>query len=169
MLTYETISRIVKEERDSNKHVELPKGFFEDVRLYLSKKEKITEKEDEWELNSAKRLLEQLLAKREEKILTMAHRFVVSGISPENLTEEETEFFNQVVEDIKSWQDRKRLIIESKPEAKTLVAVTAHLPRFVGLNLKNYGPFSPGDIATLPAENAKLLLEKKIAKKISIK
>ena len=169
MLTYETIDRIVKEEKKSNKHVKLPKNFFEDVRLYLNKKEKITEKEDEWELNSVKGLLQGLLEEREKKIILMAHYYVSSGIAPENLTEEEKAFFDKIMAEIKAWQEKKKAIMESKPEPKMMVVMTAHLPKFVGLNLKNHGPFSPGDIATLPEPNAKLLIEKGIAKEISVK
>ncbi len=169
MLTYETISKIVKEEKNTNKPVKLPEGFFEDVRMYLSKKEKITEKEDEWELGSVKRLLQDLLELRERKILIMALYAVRSGIVPENLTEEEKEFFNMIVEDVKAWQEKKKLVLDSRPEPKVVVAATAHLPRFVGMDMKNYGPFSPGDVATLPAENARLLVEKGIAREMGIK
>ena len=53
-------------------------------------------------------------------------------------------------------------------EEKEIVAFIKDAPQFVGLNLKNYGPFKKGDIVVLPKENAKLLIEKKVVEKIQV-
>ena len=37
------------------------------------------------------------------------------------------------------------------------------IPALVGSDLKTYGPFEPEDIATLPPENARVLIKQKIA------
>lgn len=46
-----------------------------------------------------------------------------------------------------------------KPETKTVRFLHA-IPKFVGKNLEMYGPFEEEDIASLPAEIAKVLIEK---------
>jgi DNA replication initiation complex subunit (GINS family) len=47
------------------------------------------------------------------------------------------------------------------------VAFLETLPQFVGVNMKNYGPFERGDMATIPEANARLLVEKGIVKQIN--
>ena len=55
MLSYETIRKIANDEKNSQKHVELPEGFFEEIKIYLDKKAKLNEsKTDIWELQSAR-------------------------------------------------------------------------------------------------------------------
>ncbi len=167
MLTYETLRKIVQEERASNSLTRLPEDFFEAVKVYLEKKAKISEsKDDVWELESARRTLQDLLEIRDRKIVTAALYFERSGVVPDNITPEEKEFFDAFVKNIKEFKTMRKNILEGKPEKKELVAVLDDVPRFVGVNMKEYGPFRKGDVVTLPEENAKLLLEKKQARKI---
>ena len=42
------------------------------------------------------------------------------------------------------------------------------IPLIVGVDMKNYGPFEPEDIATLPRENAEALIRQKAALEIRI-
>lgn len=41
-------------------------------------------------------------------------------------------------------------------------------PALVGIDLSNYGPFKKEDVCSLPKENAKILVEEKIAEKINV-
>ncbi len=169
MLTHEMIEKIVLKEREEKKLSMLPEDFFESVRAYLEKKSRISEtKEDRWELDWAKRSIQDLLDIREGKILSLALAYVKAGVTPGNITPEEKEFFDGVVERIKEFHARKAEVLEGKKDRLAAVALLQDVPRFVGVNMHNYGPFKKGDVANLPEENAKLLLEKGIAKKISI-
>jgi DNA replication factor GINS len=40
------------------------------------------------------------------------------------------------------------------------VAFLQDIPQFVGIDMGCYGPYRAGDIATVPEENAKVLIEK---------
>jgi DNA replication initiation complex subunit (GINS family) len=40
------------------------------------------------------------------------------------------------------------------------------VPRFVGADMHNYGPFREGDVANIPEANARLLLERGMARKM---
>jgi DNA replication initiation complex subunit (GINS family) len=51
-------------------------------------------------------------------------------------------------------------MLEAKPEPRTVVAFLEEVPRFVGMDMKSYGPFRPGDVSSLPKENAELLMKK---------
>lgn len=169
MLTYETIQQMVKTEKEKNALTRLPKDFFHQARAYLDKKHKMRSKEDMWEYDAAKSKLQDLIEIRERKILHMALNVTRAGIDPVNLSSEEEEFFNSVLKHVKEWQETKKTMLEAKPESKKLIALAGHIPKFVGINLKNYGPFNPGDIATVPEKNAKLLLKKDMAEPIKSK
>lgn len=164
MLTHEAIDKIVKEERAEGKLVKLPENFFEDVRLYLSKKAEIGDKE----VLSAKALLRDLREKREKKILYHAIYFVRNGIIPGNMTPRERKLFDAVIKSLQEFQKTMDEVIEGEPEKVKVVAVLEDVEEFVGLNMKTYGPFKKGDVATIPEENAHVLLEQKKAKEIAI-
>lgn len=163
MITFEAISKIVREERGKTNLASLPEGFIDDVRSYLSKKEQM----DPQELNTAKSELKRLFELREKKILNMSHYFVRSGVIPGNMTSVERSFFNNAVNNIKEFQSARKKSLEGE-EKINVIAFLEDLKEFVGINMKNYGPFKKGDVATLPEENAKLLIEKGLAKKMDI-
>jgi DNA replication factor GINS len=165
MLTYEALRKLVQEEKTSNKLAELPEDFFENIRSYLDKKASIShEKEDVWELDSARRTLQDLLEIRERKILILALYNVRSGVVSVNMTPEEKQFFDRLVEGIKEFQARRKELLDGKPEKRRIVALLEDMPEFVAINMKIYGPYRKGDVATIPEENAKLLVEKGIAR-----
>jgi DNA replication factor GINS len=57
---------------------------------------------------------------------------------------------------------------EGKP-SRLLVRFLQEIPIIIGSDMKEYGPFRPQDIATLPAENARILIEQSAAVEIKIK
>ncbi len=170
MLTYEAIRKTAKEEKEGTKLVKLPEDFFAQVREYLENKEAMgREKDNLWEIQSARRVLEDLLEARERKILTLALFSVRSGMVPENLALEEKEFFEAVKERINQFRKKRKGVLEGgNGEAKGLVAVMGDIPEFVGLDLQTYGPCQKGDIVTLPGESIRLLLQKGSAERIEI-
>jgi len=169
MLTYEVIRKIAMDEKAAPKLTKLPADFFENVRVYLDKKDKISQsKEDRWELDSAKRWLQDLLDMRERKLLMIAPAYVKSGVMPGDITAEEEGFFDRLVEQIKEFRARNKDVLEGKTEVLGSVAFMQDVPRFIGVNMRNYGPFSKGDVANIPEDNAKVLIEKQAAKKITI-
>ena len=158
MLTRDAIRKVVSEERLSKKLSQLPEDFFEQVKAYIELKEKASqEKDDVWELADAKRLLRELLEKREEKIASLAVHSVRAGISPGALGTEEKKLFDELVSALKSFQKAKQGLLEGKPERRDAVAILKDIPEFVGPDMKNYGPYKEGDVVTIPKECAGLL------------
>jgi len=49
---------------------------------------------------------------------------------------------------------------------KVKVKFLENVPEFVGVDLKDYGPFFKGDVAEIPFENAKIFLERGMAEKL---
>ncbi len=160
MLTYESIREAVKREKGSAGLTPLPADFFTSAKAYLDKKSRLRTKDDQWEQDQAKRRMQDLVELREKKILMGALYFVRSGVKPENLTEDEYSFLKSLAEVIKGWQDKKKGMLEAKVEPLPVVAFQEDVPRFVGIDMKNYGPFKAGDMSTLPKENAELLEKK---------
>ena len=170
MLTDETIRRIFEEEKNSQGMTKLPDDFFEQVREYFEKKTKMVRIEaDQWSLDSIKRRLRTIFERRERKILNSAHGFIDSGVLPENLTPEENRFFEKVVECVKSFEKEREEGFEKEQEKLVLVTILEDVSKFVGMNMKNYGPFEKGELTTLPEPNADLLVNKGLAEKTEMK
>jgi DNA replication initiation complex subunit (GINS family) len=159
MLTYESLRRFVHEEKNSNSFVSLPRDFFEQARSYLQGKEEM-QKEDKWELDSARRLLNDLLEIRERKILIAALYYLRAGVEPENITGEEKALFERVVGVLKDFQKTKKKVLERGKGVEFLQDVH----EFVGPDMKTYGPFRKGDRADLPEEVSKVFIEKGVAR-----
>jgi hypothetical protein len=138
--------------------------------IYLENKSKVIRDEsDQWSLDSIKRRLRTIFERRERKILNSAHGFIDSGVAPENLTPEEKGFFEKVVECVKSFENEREEGFESGQESLVLVTILEDVKKFVGINMKNYGPFKRGDVTTLPEPNADLLVKKNLAEKTEMK
>lgn len=190
-ITFELIREIHRKERGSPKLVQLPPNFFGAAFKYLEKKRELAkDRKDELEIRNAERLIRDIFTIREKKLLNFALLYVVTNILPENLTEEEKEFFEKLVVLLKS---RRDAFFSGKPKEEAKVAkmeeikevekveeveeeikegyvkirFREEIPQFVGIDEKVYGPFSPGDVAVLPKENAELFVNAEMAEILS--
>jgi DNA replication factor GINS len=170
MLTFETLSRIAREEKASQNLTRLPDGFFEEVASYITKKTQVTEgKEDNWELENARMVLGDIAKARERKILNAALGFVDSGMEPASLAPEEKKLFDQAASLIMQFRTDRKKFLEPGTTRNSMIAFLEEVPQFVGTDMKNYGPFGKGDIANLPEDVTRLLIEKGAAKPIDDK
>lgn len=174
-ITFELIRKIQREEQGVPKLTKLPENFYKNVNLYLQQKKKIAEsKEDRkiaLETKNIERLIEDIFNRRERKVLNQALITVRTKIPPENLTNEEKGFFEVLINSIKERRKSvlNKILSEKREEEVDLIVFKEDAPEFVGSDLKNYGPFKKGDIAKLPEENVKVLIERCIAKKFKVK
>jgi DNA replication initiation complex subunit (GINS family) len=170
LLTYETIRKLVIEEKNSPKLIELPDNFFQDIKAYIENKAKVSEgKEDVWELDNSKRMLQDLLDAREGKLVKLALIYVRAGVTPGKIMPEEKAFFDSLVENIRNFQDSRKETLGGQREESETVAILDEVPKFVGINMKTYGPLKKGDIARIPKENSQLLISKGLARIIESK
>lgn len=170
-ITFELIRKIQREEQRVPKLTRLPEDFYSSLSAYLEQKRKLKEdRRTALELKNIELLLEDVFNRRERKILNFAIIAARTGIPPENLSEEEREFFDKIVTTIKGRRDKslKRLLAEKKEELATLIVFKEDVPAFVALDEKSYGPFQKGDIARLPEENMRLLIERGIAEEFKV-
>lgn len=170
MLTDETIRKIFESERGSPGLTELPENFFEQVTDYMDKKARMSRGDSEqWTLDSIKRRLSTIFDIRERKILNSAPGTIGSGVTPKNLTPEEEEFLRDIAGRIKEYRERREVKMDNREQELSVVSIKEEVPVFVGMNMRNYGPFRPGDITTMPAENAELLIKRGSAERMDIK
>jgi len=172
VISFDYLKKILNEEKSSSNLVKIPDNFYELVEEYIKGKMKLAkEKKDEIEIRNIKRIVENIFSLRERKILNFAIMNARIGFKVQNLTKKEEEFFNKIVELLK--ERRKEIeklneIIEGKKEMEKLIVFKQDFPSFVGIDGKTYGPFKKGDIAKLPEENMKILVEKGIAEEFFV-
>jgi len=174
LITYETIRNAHRAEKEE-KLQKLPEDFFGAVKKWLSLKEKQKDTTSLLEIENAKKLLEDIINRRERKIVLAALRTMRGELPPSSLTDNERRFFDEIVNILKSFRDSmkesfkdyaevveekveeakesvkelKREEVEHMPklDGKVMVKILTDLPRFVGEDMVAYGPLKTGDVA----------------------
>ena len=158
MITYESLRTFRDNERIGNSFVKLPDDFFQQAEAYLTQKE--TLQKDAWETAAARRMLTDLLERREKKVLD--HAFLVSrtGNYPENMMPHEHDLLEKVCTLLKTFHGAEVAPDAEQPVSEKGVEFIEDLPAFVGPDMKTYGPFKRGDHAELPSEVKGILLRR---------
>jgi len=172
-ISFEFIRKIQREEMTEPKLSKIPEDFYQKAKNYLEQKKSIAEKKNDklesLEVKNVERLLEDIFNRRETKMLNNAIITVRTGIPPQNLIEDEKEFFESAVNMMRSQRERVlNLLFKKTKEIKDFekIEFSEDVEEFVGIDLKKYGPFNKGDVADIPIENAKLLIKMKKAKRL---
>jgi DNA replication factor GINS len=173
-ITFELIRKIQREEQRLPKLTRLPDDFYNNTRLYLENKRKAAEANRKvgLEVKNIERLVEDVFNRRERKIFNLALIAARTGIPPENLTAEEKDFFDSIAGVVKS---RRAVVLDgllekegARRETAALVIFSEDVPEFMGSDMKAYGPFKKGDIAKLPEENMRVVVDQGVAKEFRI-
>jgi DNA replication factor GINS len=169
-ITFELIRRIQREEARLTKLTKLPPGFYDAVKSYMQTKREGNARKFSLEVKNIERLIEDIFNRRERKIFNLSLIAARTSIPPENLTDEERPFFDQVVYMVKERRGKllDTMVEKEQAEQTGLVVFKEDVPTFVGSDMKNYGPFKRGDIAKLPEENKTVLLQQGIVEEFSI-
>lgn len=170
-ITYELIRKIQREEEKQPKLTKLPEDFYSQVSNYLIQKRRISatksDRKDAFEVKNIERLIEDIFSRRERKILNHAIINARTGMVTEYLTEEEQKFHNDILSEIKERRmSILRKILEQSETKEGMVIFKQETPQFVGSDMLNYGPFKEGDVAKIPEDNKKILMEKGIVEEI---
>jgi len=164
-----------------------------DSLLKESTLESEEKKNSERQLENIKKLLIDLYGRREKKISGLAldkSRTKSTIVDTNTLLKEEKQFFDDLINLFDRYRrgilfnilDGKLPIIEGEKENpqvespekekevkknKKLIRFTNAVPKFVGEELEEYGPFEEEDIANLPLKIADLLVSKGRAEEIN--
>ncbi len=188
MLNFEELRDVQRKERSSPGIQPLKPEFWKEVAEYMSNKMKkyqelsrgssrFTDKvlaKFEREMRNAARVVVELYALRERKIIMLAWSEVATDEKTDTrpLTPEEKEFFSRMVEVMKNVRQEvlDRALAgeksdmtppkEEKEPGRASVEILEEVKAFMGTDLNFYGPYSVGDIVELPEKYAKLLIDK---------
>lgn len=186
---FSTLREIQRKEREFTPLQPLPQDFYLQVALYFSGVNKaireLLEKrgdnefaskvlhQRETESENAKSVVRDVFSRRLRKILVLAHEtvFTKAIIDTGVFTSEEREIFDSLVKRLSEFNSRvySQLIsssISSTRSGFARVEFLGECPAFVGIDLKNYGPFSAGAVAEIPEKNAELLISSGKAEKL---
>lgn len=196
IITYETIYEILRKEKHEPDIQKLSESFFQEVITYLKEKQAIVDtqkKQDsifsneiektEKQIINIKKILKELYEKRENKIiqLSLFNSRTNQSIDNSSLLPEEQELFNTLIKNLNLYRNGilSRLINTKLPkiikpkdikikndDSTTLIRFLHPVPKFLGEDLKVYGPFLDQDIANIPSRAAQVLLNKKRAQEI---
>jgi len=181
---YDALYEAWRREKENAEVQPLPKDFFVRLAQYVKRLREEGRMLDEkttrarllrQESKNVKKLSGELIRLRYEKVLrkTMAGETVVK----EGLTDEEEKLFREIAASTESYQNflkgvlsGRSLSVEVEERAKKRVLrFLQEIPAIVGVDMKTYGPFKPEDVASVPAENAKVLVKHGLAVEVEVK
>ena len=180
MITYNDIYEAARKERYSGQLQKLSKKFILDVAVYLKEKKEIASKQDDdfsdviiktkKQLENAITLFKELMLRRRKKILNLILIAAETGISKQdfdNMLQFEKDLFEELMKCIKNSDKKLNEILNGKKQEtqrNELVCFLENVEEFVGLDGEKIGGFEKGQIANIPKEIAKILIEDKKCK-----
>jgi len=173
MITYNDIYEVARKERYSDQLQPLSKVFVEDVASYLKDKKEIASKEDDGfsdvivktkkQLENAITLFKELMLRRRKKILNLVLIAAETGISKQdfdNMLTFEKDLFEELMKCVEVSGKKLEMVLNgAEKKQNDLVAFKENVEEFVGLDGEKMGPFDQGQIANIPKEIAKILID----------
>jgi DNA replication initiation complex subunit (GINS family) len=183
MITYNDIYEAARKERYSEQLQSIAKNFVSEVSKYLKEKKEIASKEDEdfsdvilkakKQLENAITLFKELMLRRKKKILDLVLIAAETGISKQdfdNMLSFEKELFEELMSCMDAGDKRLTSLLnggKTKQKKNELVSFLEDVDSFVGLEGEKMGPFEKDQIANIPGEIAKILVDDKKAEVIN--
>jgi DNA replication initiation complex subunit (GINS family) len=177
MITYNDIYEAARKERYSEQLQPIAKNFVDEVANYLKDKKEIAAKEDDVfsdviiktkkQLENAITLFKELMLRRRKKILNLVLIAAETGISKQdfdNMLNFEKSLFEEFMKCIDVSDKKLNEILNGKIEQghkNELVSFIDDVEEFVGLDGEKMGGFKKGQIANIPNEIAKILVDDK--------
>ena len=175
MMTYNDIYESARKERYSEQLQPLTKNFVENVASYIKDKKEISDKQDDVfsdvivktkkQLENALTLFKELMLRRRKKILNLVLIAAETGISKqdfENMLKFEKDLFEELMKCIDVSDKKLSETLSGKQEEQSkndMVIFLDKVEEFVGLEGEKMGPYEKGQIANIPKEIVKILIE----------
>jgi len=181
---YDELYEAWKREKENVEIQRLSKNFYAKIADYVRKIREESRMLDEKttkakllrrEFKNVKDMVKELVRLRYDKALTKS--LARETVPKEVLTEEEEKLHGEILPLAEAYQAFLKDILqgrlspiekEEKPK-KMLLRFILGIPAIVGSDMKTYGPFEPEDIATLPLENARVLIKQGVAVEVETK
>lgn len=175
MITYNDIYEAAKKERYSEQLQSLPKNFVEEIAEYLKDKKEMASKEDDVfsdviaktkkQLEQAIILFNELMLRRRKKILALVLIASETGISKqdfENMLAFERELFEELMKGMDFTDKKIQQILNGKKleeDKNELILFRTSVEEFMDLEGGKLGPFEKGQMANIPKNIAKILVD----------
>ena len=181
---YDELYEAWKKEKENAEIQRFPKNFYAKVAGYMKKireerrmlDEKTTKaKLLKHEFENVKKMADELFQLRRDKVRKKAlDRETVPG---KILTEDEEKLYREILPLAETYQTFLKDILQGRlsriekeeKSKKILLRFVQEIPAIVGSDMKTYGPFEPEDLATLPSENARILIKQGVAVEVEAK
>jgi DNA replication factor GINS len=173
-----------KEEKENLGIQLLSKDFYSRLNEYLAKAKEQNRMLDEKtvrakilirEARNARRMINELVSLRQQKIV----RIMQTGeaVPTDKLTQEEETLVKGIAPQLESFQTLPKELLSGHLQQESSTQRPKHrilrflkeTPSIIGADMKAYGPFKPEDVASIPQENARILVKQGVAVEIEVK
>ena len=180
---YNDLYEIWKRELESSELEKLPPDFYSRVTDYLRKlreesrmldKKTVKARLLKSEMRNVKRMLRELIRTRYKKLI----RKMAKGekVSLDVLTVEEQKIYTGASPLAEAYQSFVENLLRGnvlkmgvgREHKRAVLRFLRDVPAIIGTDIKTYGPFKVEDVASLPIENAKVLIKQGLAEKIEL-
>jgi DNA replication factor GINS len=179
---YNELYEAWRQEKDSDALQPLPKDFYVKLAEYMRKIREEGRMLDEkttrarllmHEAENVRKMIKELVSLRHDKAVQLISMGETAHV--EGLTKEEEKLVNDVSPSFELFQGLAKEIEggrlpqtgREKPK-KRVLRFLKETPVIIGADMKTYGPFQPEDVASVPAENAKILTKQGIAVEVEV-
>ncbi|MFH1750247.1 MAG: hypothetical protein ABH863_01060 [Candidatus Micrarchaeota archaeon] len=186
-ISYDALRKIQMQERNFGALSALDEDFYEKYNLWIAEQKRLLQNEFSIETlkayENAKKIIEEISAKREQKIVLKTLKDLrSSSIDSAGLTSEEKVFYLKMLASVKEFEQSVVLFKEKKPELKkgasklepaqkavseklSSIKIIVSMSKFVAPDGATYGPYEPSQIVSIDSEIADILLRKGAAQK----
>jgi len=174
MITYNDLYEAARKERYSDNLQPLPKNFIGEVSNYLKEKKQLSLKDEDIfsdmitktkkQLENAVTLFKEMIIRRKKKILNLVLIAAETGISKQdfdNMLSFEKALFEDLMKSMESSDKKLSELLNGKREEfrNELIIFKADVGELLDVEGKKLGPFEKGQIANIPKEVAKILVD----------
>lgn len=176
----EELVKLYRDEINSLEMVDLPDDFYQNIARHISQLN--------FEIKRGDGLRQELLKEELRNVALMVQKIhltrVIKAIDrvtqdrlPGQLIERERYAFSEIRQSIEKLQaDLVQPAISGEvdvpvpPElTNVLLMMLVDVPEIPGVDMRSYGPFVKGEIASIPAKNADLMVRHGAARKVAVK
>jgi DNA replication factor GINS len=180
---YDELYRIWKRELENIELESLPSDFYPRIADYVRKLKEEGRMLDKRtvkasllknEMRNVKRMLHELIQIRYRKLIKKASEG--QKLPPDFLTIEEEKIHAGILPLAEAYQNFAKNILQGHipkvqcelKHKRVILRFLRDIPAIIGADMEMYGPFKAEDVASLPVENAEILVKQGSAEKVEV-
>ena len=180
---YNELYNIWKQELENLDLGRLPPDFYSRIADYLRRIKEESRMLDKKtvkasllksEMRNVKRMLRELIRTRYKKLIRKMAKS--EKVSLDVLTVEEEKIYTGASSLAEAYQSFAENLLRGnvlkmavgREHKRAVLRFLRDVPAIIGADMKTYGPFKVEDVASLPVENAKILIKQGLAEKVEV-